>query len=252
MKDLAAQRPGLLVLLGDLTSDGGLRSEWEKFDEKLAPVREAGIPVLALLGNHDYWGGNDALANAADRFPQLGRKRWYARVYGRIALVLLDSNEQRLGDAAWAEQRDWYARTLSQLDGDAAVAGVLVLTHHPPFTNSRTTGDEEYVQRTFLPAFFAARKTLAFVSAHAHAYERFEERGRVFVVSGGGGGPRVKLLEGAEARHRDLFPAGSPRPFHYLLVDQDASGARVTVRGLDKGEAATRVIDQFVLPFASP
>jgi hypothetical protein len=236
-----------------MTSEGGMRSEWEQFDELFAPIREAGIPVLALLGNHDYWGGPDqALANAAARFPQLGRKRWYARVCGRLALVLLDSNQQRLGDGAWAEQRDWYGRTLSQLDGDGAVAGVLVLTHHPPYTNSRTTGDEEEVQRAFLPAFFTARKTLAFVSGHAHAYERFEERGRTLLVSGGGGGPRVKLLQGEEARHRDLYPAGSPRPFHYLLVEQDASGARVTVRGLDKGDREARVIDRFVLPFAPP
>ncbi len=107
------------------------------------------------------------------------------------------------------------------------------------------------MQRAFLPAFFAARKTLAFVTGHAHAYERFEERGRTFVVSGGGGGPRVRLLAGADARHRDLHPAGSPRPFHYLLVGQDPSGARVTVRGLETGDSEARVIDRFELPFAA-
>jgi Icc-related predicted phosphoesterase len=251
VKDLAAQRPGLIVLLGDMTNDGGLRGEWEKFDQLFAPIREAGIPVLALLGNHDYWGGtDDALENAAARFPQLGRQRWYVRVFGRLALVLLDSNEDRLGDSAWAEQRHWYERTLAELDGDGAVAGVLVLAHHPPYTNSRTTGDEANVQRAFLPAFFAAKKTIAFVTGHAHAYERFEEGGRTFVVSGGGGGPRVRLLEGNDARHRDLYPAGSPRPFHYLLLEQNASGVRVTVRGLDKGDAEARVIDRFALSFA--
>jgi Icc-related predicted phosphoesterase len=252
VKDLAAQRPGLVVLLGDLTNDGGSQSEWKRFDELFAPIRGAGIPMLALLGNHDYWGGEDhALANAAARFPQLGQKRWYLRALGRLALVLLDSNEPRLGKSRWEEQRDWYRRTLAALDGDPAVAGVLVLAHHPPYTNSRTTGDEKHVQRAFLPAFFAARKTLAFVTGHAHAYERFEERGRTFVVSGGGGGPRVTLLAGADARHRDLHSAGSPRPFHYLLVEQDASGARVTVRGLDTGDAEARVIDRFELPFAA-
>jgi hypothetical protein len=208
--------------------------------------------MLALLGNHDYWGGEDhALANAAARFPQLGQKRWYLRALGRLALVLLDSNEPQLGKSRWEEQRDWYRRTLAALDGDPAVSGVLVLAHHPPYTNSRTTGDEKHVQRAFLPAFFAARKTLAFVTGHAHAYERFEERGRTFVVSGGGGGPRVTLLAGADARHRDLHSAGSPRPFHYLLVEQDVSGARITVRGLDTGDAEARVIDRFELPFAA-
>jgi hypothetical protein len=253
VKDLAARRPGLVVLLGDMTNAGGLRSQWDRFDELFVPIRGAAIPVLALLGNHDYWGGaDDGLANAAARFPQLGLQRWYLRAIGRLALVLLDSNESQLGDARWAAQRDWYSRTLAALDADPSVSGVLVLGHHPPFTNSRTTGDEENVQRAFLPAFFAAKKTLAFVTGHAHAYERFQERGRTFIVSGGGGGPRVKLLSGAAARHHDLGPARSPGPFHYLLVEQDAAGARVTVRGLEKGDAETRVIDRFELPFAAP
>src|SRR5205823_2004623 len=108
--------------------------------------------------------------------------------------------------------------------------------------------DEEYVQKAFLPGFYAARKTLAFITGHAHAYERFQERGRTFVVSGGGGGPRVKLLEGKDARHRDLFAGPSPRPFHYLLIEQGNEGLDVAVRGFDKGEQV-RVIDRFTLPF---
>ncbi|GAC1596608.1 MAG: hypothetical protein NVS4B10_05730 [Myxococcales bacterium] len=250
VRDLAAQRPGLVVLLGDLTAAGASQSAWEQFDELFAPLSAAGVPMLALLGNHDYWGGaGAALANAAARFPQLGRQSWYLRTLGRLALVMLDSNEAQLGEARWEQQRTWYRQTLAALDGNPSVAGVLVLAHHPPYTNSRTTGDEENVQRAFLPAFFAARKTLAFVSGHAHAYERFEERGRTFVVSGGGGGPRVRLLAGADARHADLHQARSPRPFHYLLVEQDASAARVTVRGLDEATGEARVIDRFQLPF---
>ena len=248
--DLLLQKPGLVVVLGDLTSAGGSRSRWDDFDELFAPLRAAGVPVLALLGNHDYWSGLEgALENAGARFPQLARSRWYARRWGRLALVMLDSNDAPLGEARWAEQRSWYERTLAAFDGDPAIAGVLVLAHHPPFTNSRTTGDEEHVQRAFLPAFLASRKALAFITGHAHAYERFEERGRAFVVTGGGGGPRVRLLAGAEQRHKDLFAGPSPRPFHYLLVTQDTTGARVVVRGLDKGEDKGREIDSFTLPF---
>lgn len=253
VRDLMMQHPGTVVLLGDMTYSGGRRDQWQEFDALFAPLREASVPMLALLGNHDYWGAdNGALANAVGRFPQLGQQHWYSRIFGRLALVFLDSNRGPLGEAAWTEQGEWYLRTLEELEARAEVAGVLVLAHHPPFTNSRTTGDDEDVQRAFLPAFFAARKTLAFVSGHAHAYERFEERGRTFVVSGGGGGPRVQLLQGADARHRDLSAAPAPRPFHYLLVEQDAAGAQITVRGLDKGESSTRVVDRFSLPFAEP
>jgi hypothetical protein len=248
--DLAARRPGLLAMLGDLTNQGGSAAAWEELDALLAPVRAAGIPLLAVLGNHDYWGGREsALQHAAARVPQLRRARWFLHRWGRVGLVFLDSNEVALGEPLWSQQRDWYERTLRALDADPGIAAALVLDHHPPFTNSRTTGDEEDVQRAFLPAFFSSRKAVAFVSGHAHTHERFRVEGRVFVVMGGGGGPRVRLLEGREQRHADLVRWPSPRPFHYLWLEQGARGVRCTVRGLQKGETQVRDLDAFELPF---
>lgn len=63
------------------------------------------------------------------------------------------------------------------------------------------------------------------ISGHAHAYEHFVEQGVQFVVSGGGGGPRVKLREGSRARE-DRFEGPSPRPFHYQAVEPRQDGVR--------------------------
>jgi hypothetical protein len=249
--DLAREKPGLLVLLGDLVAVGSSQSDWRRLDALLAPVRAAGIPGLAVLGNHEYWGRTDAaLRHAAARFPQLGRGRWYARMHGPLALVFLDSNRSALGEEAWAGQGRFLSDTLRALDGDARVKGIVVFDHHPPFTNSTTTPDEEAAE-SFVGPFRGARKAIAFVSGHAHAYERFVEGGRTFVVSGGGGGPRVQLLEGERRRHLDLAPGGSPRPFHYLLLEPGPSGVEVAVRGFPGGDAKVAVVDRFRLPYAN-
>jgi hypothetical protein len=249
--DLAREKPGLLVLLGDLVAVGSSQSDWRRLDALLAPVRAAGIPGLAVLGNHEYWGDTDAaLRQAAARFPQLGRGRWYARIHGPLALIFLDSNRPELGEEAWAGQGRFLSDTLRALDGDNRVKGIVVFDHHPPFTNSTTTSDEEAAQ-AFVGPFRGARKALAFVSGHAHAYERFVEGGRTFVVSGGGGGPRVRLLEGAQRRHVDLAAGGSPRPFHYLLLEPGPAGVEVSVRGFPGGDAKVAVVDRFRLPYAN-
>lgn len=251
--DLARQRPGLIAAVGDLVSVGWLRSEWESFDDLMEPIRARGIPLLPALGNHDYWGGaRRALGHLQARFPQLRRNRWYARRHGVLGLVWLDSNRGPLGRDAWARQKLWLEEVLGEMDEDAAVAAVLVFAHHPPFTNSALTRDEEHVQESFLPAFFGSRKALVFASGHVHAYERFWREGRTFLVAGGGGGPRVKLLAGDHRRHDDLYSGPSPRPFHYVLVEPRESALIVSVHGFDKGEPAARSIDQFSLPFASP
>jgi hypothetical protein len=241
--DIAAQRPGLVAAIGDLVAVGSLRSQWDAFDELMEPIRARQIPFLPALGNHDYWGGR-SLDHLRARFPQLRKSSWYARRHGTLGLVWLDTNERA------ERQRLWLEETLQEMDGDPAVAAVIVFAHHPPFTNSALTRDEEHVQKNFLPAFFRSRKALAMVSGHVHAYERFLHQGRTFLVAGGGGGPRVKLLTGEKRRHDDLFAGPSPRPFHYLLVESGPAALEVSVRGFGKGETSVLTIDRFSLPVA--
>lgn len=50
--EVIARQPGCLILSGDLTFNGARRSH-EDLAAKLFRIREAGIPVLAMPGNHD-------------------------------------------------------------------------------------------------------------------------------------------------------------------------------------------------------
>ena len=50
--EVIAQRPGCLILSGDLTFNGARKSH-EDLAQKLARVHAAGIPVLVMPGNHD-------------------------------------------------------------------------------------------------------------------------------------------------------------------------------------------------------
>lgn len=241
-------RPAFLVITGDLTAAGASERRWRYFDSLTTRLRVGGTPILPVLGNHDYWGSNViALQHFSARFAQFGRSHWYSRRYGHLALVFLDANAADLGPAAWRQQELWLVSTLAAFDTDTAVAGVLVFEHQPPFTNSTVTSDDAAVQLAFVPAFVRAHKTLAMISGHTHAYEHFVEQGKHFVVSGGGGGPRVALRSGGGAVHRDLFSGPSPRPYHLLWMTPQARGILVEVRGFFRGERALRLIDQFTI-----
>src|SRR4029450_789587 len=118
-------------------------------------------------------------------------------------------NVRWLPAPAWREQLIWYRKLLDLWEEDNEVRGIVVLLHHPPFTNSRVTSDTRHVQRDFVPAFLLSEKTLAMVSGHVHHYERYVREGKTFLVAGGGGGPRAPLAEGARRRHADdLFSGG--------------------------------------------
>lgn len=251
---VAEWRPGFLVVAGDFTCDGGSPRRWDEFDRLAAGLRRHGIPVLPCPGNHDYWGGRARGQRAlASRFPQLDDHTWYLRRSGSLALIFVDTNRAVLTRAEWEAQAQWYAATMAAFEHDTSVAGVLVFAHHPPFTNGTATGDDAPVQRDFVPPLVRSRKALAMISGHTHAYEHFVEQGKHFIVTGGGGGPRVRLRAGRRRRHRDHFEGPSPRPFHCLWITPQPGGVEVEVRGFEKGETGLRTLDRFELvPDAPP
>ncbi len=244
IEEIVRSNPDGALILGDLVTVGSRLKDWQIFDQLSAPFRAASIPLLAALGNHDYMGANSlALRHARARFPQLESSRWYTRRYGSIALVVLDSNLAELGEPEWISQRAWYEQELRALEADPSVSAILCVSHHPPFTNSSVTDDEVHVQQAFLPAFFGAHKTRAWISGHAHAYEHFEKQGRKFLVSGGGGGPRVKLLGGDKLRHADQYAGSSPRPFHFLHLMLTGEQLTIEVRGFSQMDEPLRTLE---------
>lgn len=184
------------------------------------------------------------------RFPQLRGCHWHAVRYGPLAVVALDSNMRFLSRVSWERQRDWFAGELERADSDPEIRGVLVLVHHPPYTNSTVTQDEIHVQETFVPPFQRAGKTMAMLSGHVHSYERFFRSGKTYVVAGGGGGPRVRLAEGGRRRHEDdLFEGPAVRHFHYLLCSLGDDGIGVAMKGIPKGGRDFEPLDRFSLPW---
>ena len=251
LREVSEEKPDFVALLGDLVFCGSSAAAWTDFDRLCGPLKSGGIPAYPVLGNHEYWvHRRPALANYFERFPHLRRRHWYSAVYGPLGLVFLDSNLRWLPPADWRDQKDWFVRTLASWDADPGIHAILVLLHHPPFTNSRVTSDTRSVQRDFVPGFAQSRKTLAMISGHVHSYERFLRNGKTFLVAGGGGGPRTPLAEGRRRRHADdLFSGGALRAFHYLWFRPEASGLEVEVRGIEKDSTDFETIDRFSLPW---
>lgn len=254
VREVARVHPGFLVSMGDLVFNGASGEHWARLDALTAPLREADIPVLPVLGNHEYWGSDSAaLANYFQRFPVLEGRRWYCRVQGRVGLVFVDTNFDVLGEAQGQEQLKWLDATLAAFEADRSVRGVLLFGHHPPFTNSTVTGDEQDIHAYLVPRVHRFHKVLGYFSGHVHNYERFQHAGKFFVVSGGGGGPRAKLAEGEKRRHPDdLFQGPPVRDFHFLLFHPGADGLEVEARGLPKGGETFSTLDRFLLPWPEP
>ena len=254
---IAANHPSLVVMLGDLVTDGSSDCQWAAFDELVAPLRLGAVPCVTAIGNHDLrCHGYDNLPSLYERFPLLGGRPHNLFTTGGIAIVVLDSNHEDMGSEAWESEKRWLADTLRQLDGNRAIKATVLALHHPPLTNSTVTDDDPVLVSELLPMFTQSRTAVAMIAGHAHGYEHFKKCGKDLVVSGGGGGPRVTLRPlGDPQHHHDLmdkdFPPPAPRPFNVVWLRATADGLSFDVMGLPKGELAFRLIDTFKVPWPS-
>ena len=245
---IAEENPAFLVILGDLVFQGDDKQHWERFDEVAGAVRQKNIPVFPLFGNHEYFGFHKkAFEHFFGRFPHLNRQLWYVVRFNSVAIVLLNSNFKNLSQDLINKQNEWYRARLSEYQNDDAIKTVIVCCHHAPFTNSTVVPDDAKVQEYFVAPFKRTPKAKLFMTGHCHSYERFVKHGKQYIVSGGGGGPRQKLLVSGKQRHKDQYNGGAIREFHFCKIVLEPGQLRVQMVKLDEGLASWSVGDEFVV-----
>lgn len=244
------EHPAFVVHLGDMVESGGSAENWEYFDRLMSPLTARKIQILPVLGNHDHWGNEASLRSSIQkRFPVLGANGFYAKEHAGLGLVWLDSN---LDGTAGAHQSCWLDKVLDEFGRNDAVRGVVLFMHHPAYTNGRHRHGEPYVQREVLPRFFAAPKTVALLSGHVHGYERFVVRGREFVVTAGGGGPRVEYHLPPQAPYPPAYntETDARRPFNYVVMQPTNTGLDFTVKCLNiEGDCPSGILERFAVAF---
>ena len=208
---IARENPAFVLISGDLVLRGDNAQDWKVFYAETAPLRRAGTELFPALGNHDVRGEEkQALANYFQRFPQLGYRRWYSVRAGSVLVFVLDSTSD---DGPGSEQWRWLEHRLDRLPVD--VDFVLVTLHHPPVTHSsdHVSGGghsarpqeqqlglllEKYQQRL--------RARMIVLAGHVHNYERYQQGGVTFIVSGGGGATPYTIQRASDDFYREPGP----------------------------------------------
>lgn len=246
--EITRREPAFVIHLGDLTTRGSSLKHWQEFDDRHKEFREKKIPYFPVLGNHEFYGNDEKGQNHYfQRFPHLEKRRWYSFIWKHIGFLLLDSNFPSLTREQVGEQSRWYLGKLEEFQKGKEVDLIIVCCHQPPFTNSRMIRPNKEVEVNFADPFLQFQKTRLFFSGHSHSYERFQKKGRFFIVSGGGGGPRHELtIDPRKQRSQDLFTGPERRFFHFCEIKSDQDTLAHKVMRLEPDEAFAET-DPFIL-----
>ena len=175
-------------------------------------------------------------------------RRWYSFTWKNIGLILLDSNFSDLAPEQIEKQEKWYLAELERFNKDDKLNHIIVCCHHPPFTNSQVVALSEKSKRYFADPFMRFQKTRIFFSGHGHTYERFQANDKIFIVGGGGGGPRHKVyIDPKKRRFDDLFPGPELRFFHFCEIELQGKSLNYRVQRLGPDGTFT-VTDPLTIP----
>ncbi len=219
-KEIAKRKPDFVLHLGDFVNKGSSSSAWSDFEEDTKPIIEANIPIIPLLGNHEYFGNVcKTMKIYQEHFPIMLGRTWNSFIYKGIGIIVFNSNFDELSEAENNEQLQWYRSELKAMESDTAISKIIIAVHHPFFTNSKIVSPGEELNKYYLNSFLKNSKTAAAFSGHCHSYEKFLKNDKYIIVSGGGGGARQKLnIDKSSRKYKDLFDGAEKRFFHFLYV----------------------------------
>ena len=196
--------PSFIVHTGDLV-ERPVTSDWTDFFWAIEPFSKS-TPLVPALGNHER---NDESYYEAFALPSGGGdygKQWYSFTYGRVKVVVLDSNA---GSTGLSKQRKWL---IGELKDDRKPVTVVVF-HHPIYSSIYySTG----VNKTLVDAWgdlFARYGVDLVFNGHVHSYERAVKDGVTYVVTGGGGAPTDNLSPGFDFSRKAVGDS-----LHYVRV----------------------------------
>ena len=187
-------------------------------------VAEAGIPFWFTWGNHDVE-SDSRIQIVEETFGS--PPRWTVHTWGAVDIVILDSNQ-----VTSFEQAAFF------LDAMASSSGpMIVALHHPPYSCSHHGPTVEVVDQF---VSFLDEDVVLVLAGHEHSYQRFNNKGVTYVVTGGGG-RALRPLTNCPANHPERL-AGAEL-YHFVSLEQSDDAVVLTAYDVN-GE----VIDEVSIP----
>jgi hypothetical protein len=184
IQSIMKRKPDFIVHLGDMVPKPDIK-EWRDFFDLSRPIT---VPFFPVAGNHDLGPTHRGREIYQKQFSLPDGKTYYSFLAGKSLFVILDT-EERKGRIP-ADQMKWLEEVLGSPDSSFK----WVFLHRPLFLPAdsfkRGRGMDRYPsERDQLHGLFVKSKVKGVFAGDDHRYDRREEDGILYIISGGGGAP---------------------------------------------------------------
>jgi predicted phosphodiesterase len=210
-----------VVHTGDLIEDGRREAQWQTFFEIERDLLRD-VPFVPVIGNHEIIRrGTTGIDNfrryvhcePASPRPELD----YTLAYGSVRLVVANAYD----DWTLPEMRDWLAGQLSQARREVP-EGFVIVAMHWGLCSCGPHGENRMMRAAGIDELFRRHGVDLLLSGHDHLYERGEDHGLRYVVTGGGGAPVYRVTRPRE------YALVTASEHHYVRADVDRDGIVLT------------------------
>jgi 3',5'-cyclic AMP phosphodiesterase CpdA len=221
--------PDFAVQTGDLVENGEDNSLWPiYFDIEKDLLRQTAF--FPVLGNHER--------NTRDFYEFFQAiTPYYSFNWGNAHFMAINSDianaaaSKPARDAFWVEQTKWLEQ---ELEGSQNAEYRIVVAHHPPFSAVSNRQGSNPEMRALVPMFEKYRVSVAFFG-HDHNYQRNQQNGIEYVISGGGGAPLYDVAKPDPATSQKAVSVEN-----FVTVSVNGKVMKVQAKGLDG-----KLLDEF-------
>lgn len=242
MRGAVGKRPdaAFVIMAGDIVTRGQERDNWDDFFNNATGIFTT-RPVVPVVGNHEYHGGEPELylrhfAIRHNGPKNVGPGLAYSFEYGNALVVVLNSNRDIPEQAEWLEEQLKNTKALWKF----------VSYHHPAYASKPGRNDNAKL-KPWLALFDKYHVDLA-LQGHDHAYLRTypmqgdkrvatPKDGTIYIVSVSG----TKLYEQSE---RDYTEVGFAKVPTWQILDLTLEDRTLRYRAYD---ADGKMRDEFVI-----
>lgn len=231
-------RRTVILNSGDIvSSDSSPASVWR--EEFFGPLHDmiSKTPIYVGIGNHE---DTNVLFQPYLSPPSgSGSEYYYSFDYGNVHFVVLNTN---IAYDSGSAQHTWLQSDLTSASGDADTDWIVVCFHHPPFSTG-SHGSNTDVRAALHPVFQTYGVDIVF-NGHDHCYERTDQDGIIYIITGGGGAGLYGQANPGDYEGSDIFV--SCHHFCSISVSETRLEVSVHTAGFD-GYRDGELLDSVVI-----